>query len=472
MPHQIVFKNATVVDGTGGASFTADVAVDGDRISSIGSVTTSAVHEVDATGLVLAPGFIDVHTHDDFALLSDPQMSFKTLQGVTTVVTGNCGTSAVPFDQWAQKVSDAQPAVNVVGLIGHGSVREKVMGREDIGPPTIQHLQEMKVHIARALDSGAAGISTGLVYVPGAYSSHEEVVELIDVVAQRGGIYTSHIRNEANELIESVAEAISIGRETGIRVQISHLKAIGKENFAKISEAIAEIRKARDEGIDVMADQYPYSRGSTQLKQLVLRGAFDGPSPFGFVQGNDVLIGSAPHTPDWEGQTLESIAHSLGMDVPTAARHIYSIEKDGCIVVYENQSNDNINVVMQEDFVMVGSDGVPLGTRPHPRLHHTFPRILGRYSRQEKVLSLESAINKMTGLSAQRFGLAQRGTICEGNFADLVLFDAQSIIDTGTYENPATVPVGIIGTWVNGERVAIDGRSSSARSGQFLQAPH
>ena len=469
MPHDIVFKNATVVDGTGSASITTDVAIDGDRISSIGTVTSAGVQEIDAAGLVLSPGFIDVHTHDDFALLSDPTMSCKTLQGVTTVITGNCGTSAVPFGEWARKVSEVTPSVNVVGLIGHGSVREKVMGREDVGPATRQQMLAMKDLIVEALDTGAAGISTGLVYVPGAFSSHEEVIELVTPVAERGGIYTSHIRNEADALVSSIEEAISVGQSTGIRVQISHLKAIGAENFDKISTAISTIKAARAHGIDVMADQYPYSRGSTQLKQLVLRGAFDGPSPFGHVQGIDVLISSAPHTPEWEGRTLDEIALSLNMDTASAARHIYSIEKDGCVVVYQNQSEDNIEIVMQEEFVMVGSDGVPLGSRPHPRLHHTFPRVLGEFSHTRSVLSLESAVHKMTGLSAQRFGIPERGTISVGNYADLVLFDPNTIRDSGTYDNPTTVPIGIVGTWLNGQRVTDNGKNLSTRSGRFIR---
>jgi len=468
MPHDIVFKNAHVVDGTGSPAFFADVAIDGDRISSIGTVLTPGVQEIDGTGLVLSPGFIDVHTHDDFALLSDPTMSCKTLQGVTTVVTGNCGTSAVPFGEWARKVSEVMPSVNVVGLIGHGSVREKVMGREDIGPASRQQMSAMKDLVVEALDAGASGISTGLVYVPGAFSSREEVIELVTPVAERGGIYTSHIRNEADALVTSIEEAISVGQSTGIRVQISHLKAIGVENFDKISSAISTIKAARAQGIDVMADQYPYSRGSTQLKQLVLRGAFDGPSPFGFVQGVDVLISSAPHTPEWEGRTLDEIARSLDMDTPTAARHIFSVEKDGCVVVYQNQSEDNIELVMQEDFVMIGSDGVPLGSRPHPRLHHTFPRVLGEFSHTRSVLSLETAVHKMTGLSANRFGISERGTVSVGNFADLVLFDPRTVRDTGTYDNPTTVPDGIVGTWVNGQRVAVAGKATTARAGRLL----
>lgn len=469
MPYDVVFRNATVVDGTGSEPFRADVAIENDRISDIGSLAQRGTQEIDASNLVVAPGFIDVHTHDDFALLSQPNMSFKTLQGVTTVVTGNCGTSSTPFGDWIDKVVAARPAVNVVPLIGHGSIRERIMGRDNQSPATTQQLQDMMSTVEQALDAGAAGTSTGLVYIPGAYSTVEEVIDMVRPVAERNGIYTSHIRNEADALVESIDEAINIGRVTGVKVQISHLKAIGIENFDKIALAIEHIRSAQREGLDVMADQYPYSRGSTQLKQLVMRGAFDGPSPFGFVQGEDVFIASAPHSPQWEGRTLDDIATSLNMDVPDAARHIHSVEKDACIVVYKNQSDDNIEKVMQQEFIMIGSDGVPSGARPHPRLHHTFPRVLGEYARDRGTVSLHTAVHKMTGMCAARFGLAERGTIEVGNFADLVLFDAATVKDTGTYENPTTVPVGIVETWVNGRCVARDGSPLHERPGTVLK---
>lgn len=469
MAHDIVFRDATVIDGTGSVPFTADVAVDHDRISEIGTVSQHGDREIDASALVLAPGFIDVHTHDDFALLSQPDMSFKTLQGVTTVVTGNCGTSAVPFGEWLGKIEYASPAVNVVPLLGHGSVRERVMGRDNTSAAGPQELTGMIALVEQALDAGAAGISTGLVYVPGAFSTREEVVEMVRPVAERLGIYTSHIRNEADGLVASINEAIDVGRSTGVKVQISHLKAIGAENFGNIAGAIESIVQARQEGLDVMADQYPYSRGSTQLRQLVMRGAFDGPSPFGYVQGEDVFIASAPHSPHWEGRTLDDIAASLGKPVPDAARHVLEVEKDACMVVYQNQSDGNIETVMRQEFVMIGSDGVPAGARPHPRLHHTFPRVLGEYSRDRGVIPMQVAVHKMTGMCAARFGLHDRGTIRAGNFADLVLFDASTIKDTGSYEEPTTVPLGIAETWVNGRSVGRAGSPTAERPGRVLR---
>ena len=469
MRHDIVFKNATVIDGTNSTPFVADVAVDGDRIAGIGTVTNRGAREIDATNLVLAPCFIDVHTHDDFALLNTPNMWFKTLQGVTTVVTGNCGTSAVPFDDWTNKIGATSPAVNVVPLVGHGSIREHVMGRDNRSPADSRQLSEMVSIVEQSLDLGAAGISTGLVYVPGTYSTREEVEALVLPVAARKGIYTSHIRNEADGLVASIDEAIDVGRSTGVKVQISHLKAIGAENFDKIADAISRITAAQTEGLDVMADQYPYSRGSTQLMQLVERGAFDGPSPFGHVQGHDVMIAASRQRPDWEGKTLDVIAESLLMSVPDAARHVLSVEGDGCMIVYRNQSDDNIERILKEDFVMIGSDGVPFGSRPHPRLHHTFPRVIGEYSRNRGVIPIQTAIHKMTGMCAARFAVAERGTITVGHFADLVLFDAETILDTGTYDEPTSVPAGISEVWVNGRTVGQNGVPTDERPGQLVR---
>lgn len=469
MPIDIIFKQATVVDGTGSQPFVADVAIEDHIIVEIGTINSSSREVIDASNLILAPGFIDVHTHDDFALIKQPDMAFKTLQGVTTVVTGNCGTSAVPISEWVSQVENAIPAVNVVSLIGHGSIRESIMGRTEDREPTSAELRQMVTIVEQALDAGSVGISTGLVYVPGAFSSLEEVIALTQPVANRGGIYTTHLRNEADKLIESLDEAFEIGLQTGVRIQISHLKAIGAENFDKLPLAIDKIRNAHSLGLDVMADQYPYSRGSTSLDQLVARGAFEGPSPFGFVQGEDVLIASAPRTPQFEGLTLDVIAQSLGLSTSDSARFLVDKQPEGCFIVYQNQSDANIERVMREDFVMIGSDGVPTGTRPHPRLHHTFPRVLGEYSRNRSTIPLQTAIHKMTGMCADRFKIPGRGVIAEGNFADLVLFDPQTVIDTGDYADPTRVPDGILGTWANGTCVSRNGRSTGSRSGVVIR---
>jgi len=468
MPFDLVFRDAIVVDGTGANRFVADVAVEGDRIAEIGKVTGSTRTEINASELVLAPGFIDVHTHDDFSLDTTPQMAFKTLQGVTTVVTGNCGTSVPAFPEWIKVRRESPAAVNVAALIGHGTIRETVIGRSTDRHATADELKAMRDEVSRAFDAGAIGLSTGLVYEPGRYSPTEEIEELVRIVAQRNGIYTSHMRNENSGLVESVRETIDVGRATGVKVQVSHLKAIGEQNAALAQIAVNEIRAAREAGVDVMADQYPYSRGSTALDQYVSADSFRGSNNFGFVAADAVMIAFAPHHPEWEGKSLESIATAMGLGAPEAAEEIVKQEGRACMVVIANQTEENIALILKEDFVMIGSDGIPAGSRPHPRLHHTFPRVLGEYARNRGVISLETAVHKMTGMSAQRFSLESRGVIAPGAFADLVLFDFGQVIDTGTYENPTVPPRGILGVWANGTRTVEDSEPTNTRPGRVL----
>ena len=468
MSFDVVFRDAIVVDGTGTGRFVADVAVEGDRVQELGTVTGRAKVEIDASGLVLAPGFIDVHTHDDFAVEASPKMAFKTLQGVTTVVTGNCGTSAPDFSKWMNNRRESPAAVNVAALIGHGTVRESVIGRSMNRAATTSEMSVMRDEIRKAFDAGAVGMSTGLVYEPGRYSPAEEIVELARLVAERRGIYTSHMRNEHDCLVESVQETIRVGRETGVKVQVSHLKAIGTQNAQLAALAVNEIRKARDSGVDVMADQYPYSRGSTALDQLVSADSFRSSTNFGLISPSAVMVASSPRNPSWEGRSLDVIAVDLGLDAAEAAELIVEREGRGCMVVVANQTEENIALILKEDFVMIGSDGIPSGSKPHPRLHHTFPRVLGEYGRNRGIVSLETAIHKMTGMSAERFGLKHRGVIAPNAFADLVLFDFDSIIDTGTYENPTIAPDGIVGVWVNGAHIVEGAHTTERLPGRVL----
>ena len=469
MTVDVVFRGATVIDGTGAESFVADVAIEDGVISSVGDCPRGARSDVDATGRVLAPGFIDIHTHDDWALLSHPDLSFKILQGVTTVVTGNCGSSPVPFVEWADSVVRARPAVNVAPLVGHGSFRDHVTADRAARPLDGNEMGRLVSLVADALDKGAFGLSTGLVYEPGRWSEPSEIEEVVRLVADHDGLYTTHMRSESGGLLESIEETLRVARATGARSQISHLKAIGPENWNKIESAIALIANAIDDGLDVAADHYPYARGSTMLDQLVSAGAFRGPSVFGHLTGDLVTIASAPHNPGWEGRSLDEIALELGCDVPEAAEHIARSEGQGCAVITASQSEDNLRTVLQSDFVMIGSDGLPTGSRPHPRLHHTFPRILGTCCRDRRIVDLVTAVRKMTAMSADRLRLSDRGRISPGLRADLVLFDAATISDTGTYENPTTVPSGIESVWVNGIQVVTSGRVTGERPGHLLR---
>lgn len=472
---------ATVYDGTGANGVIRDIHVHNGRI--VDAPASDGAPEIHAHGLALAPGFIDVHTHDDVAALTTPLMPFKTLQGVTTVIVGNCGTSVAPggaglmgplecdsFADYFQRLSDEPAATNVAALVGHGSVRAKVMGTKTDRPATTDELREMSRLVEVAMSDGAIGISTGLAYEPGRYSPTDELVHLSRIVAATGGIYTTHMRNEGDNLIESVEESIAIGEQAHIKVQISHLKAMGARNHGRVVQAIETIRAAQQRGVDVMADQYPYTRGSTLLDQIVSGGQLIALNPNGLHQMEALLISSSPKHPEWEGLTLRDVAHELQLGDKETIDYVLAECGRTLFVVIDSLSEDDVYTVMKEDFVMIGSDGVPTGSKPHPRLHHTFPRILGEYVRHQGLLSLPTAIHKMTGMSAQRFGLVDRGRIATGLAADLVLFDPVSVVDTGTYVDPTTVPLGIHTVWVNGERVAQDGNITGARPGTPLRA--
>lgn len=478
------FLNVTVFDGSGAPGFVADVEVDGDRITGVGAASTTEAAEIDGSGLALAPGFIDVHTHDDIAVIVHPDHACKTLQGVTSVVVGNCGMSAAPTSDdplgfsrhpriadYFQRVEEAGPAVNVGALVGHGTVRAAVMGLTSDREPDDGERAAMIEHVAAAMEDGALGMSSGLAYEPGRYAAHAELVHLAEVVAAAGGVYTTHMRNEGQDLIGSIEESIAVSEATGVPLQISHLKASGRDAWGKTTSALATIDNARERGVDVMADQYPYTRGSTLLEQIVGAGALDGPSAFAHVEPRHLLIAAAPSNSHWEGQTIQEIADTEGVTGREMADRIVEAEGRNCLVIIDSMSEDDVREVIQHPAVMTGSDGVPGGSRPHPRLHHTYPRVLGHYSRDEGLLELADAVHRMTGMCADRFGFEDRGAIRPGAFADLVLFDPTTIIDTGTYTDPTSVPDGIHGVWVNGERVVADGEVTGARPGRVVRRP-
>jgi N-acyl-D-amino-acid deacylase len=482
--HDLVIRAATVFDGTGAPGVVSDVAVESDRIVAVGNEVAGGRREVPGEGLAIAPGFIDVHTHDDWALLAQPELSFKTKQGVTTVVTGNCGFGPAPvtdiafgpttFDRMRDffaRVEETAPAVNVAGLTGHGSIRAAVMGTTSARPADRAERLRMATLLADALADGVVGMSSGLAYEPGRYAGPDEIFELAALVAGAGGIYTTHMRDEADGLLHSIDEALDVGERTGIKVQISHLKANGRQNWGRAGAALARIADAQRRGIDVMADQYPYTRGSTLLEQVLSSGAFDGASPFGALSGEQVLIAAAPRRPEWEGRTVAELAREQGLGDKAMAQTIVTALGRTCFVVLDTMDEDDVRLIMRHPSVIVGSDGIAAGDKPHPRLAHTFPRVLGAYARQLGVLTMAEAVHRMTGASAQRFGLVDRGEIRRGAFADLVLFDPETIVDTGTYADPLTPPVGIVEVWVNGTTVVRDGAASGSRPGRVLRRP-
>ncbi len=477
-----IIRGASVVDGTGGPARTVDVAVRGDRIVGVGEQDPGgAAAIVDGSGKVLAPGFIDTHTHDDFAALLYPDMGFKVQGGVTTCVVGNCGFGAAPhrwgaamarafhpdatFDEWdgyggyLDRLDAEPPSVNIAALIGHGTVRAGAM-RMDERAPTSSELEAMQASVAEGMEAGCVGMSSGLIYPPGIWADTDELVALAEVVADHGGIYTSHIRNEADRLLDAIDEAIAVGSRAGLPVVISHLKITGPQNWGHVQQALDRIDAA---GPTVAADQYPYTADSTVLSAVAGGDGIAAPDPAA------VVIASTDAHPAWHGRSLADLAGELGVDPAAAAAAVLDAEPAATVILHV-MHEDDVRTVMAHPGIMIGSDGIPsLEGQPHPRLYGTFARVLGHYSRDLGVLPLEEAVHRMTGRSAAVFGLVDRGEIRPGAFADLVLFDAAEIIDRSTYDDPQQTPAGIDKVWVNGDLVVDAGAHVGARPGRALR---
>jgi N-acyl-D-amino-acid deacylase len=489
----VVIRAGTVYDGTGGDGVRADVGVRGDRIVAVGTIAARGARELNAGGLAVAPGFIDVHSHDDYAVLLEPEMPFKVLQGVTSDIVGNCGSGVVPFDAglvrfrrlhpdanpapwdgfagYLERVDVVRPSCNVAVLMGHGSLRRGAMELAP-RPPSPAELDRMKAWVREGVEAGAVGLSTGLIYEPGRYAKTDEIIALArELGGAAGGLYATHMRNEADGLLDAVREAIRVGAEAGVPVQISHHKASGRRNWGRVRDSLGLIEDARARGVDVTADQYPYVAGSTSLFAVLQNGSFrdDSPGGLGQLEGGGVLIASAPGHPEWEGRTVATLAAGWGVDAEAASRRIVDAEGEACFVVVFTMDEADIQTVMAHPTTMIGSDGVPSGGKPHPRLYGCFARVLGHYVRDERVLDLATAVHRMTGMPAAKFRLLDRGVIRPGAFADLVVFDPARIDDLATYAEPRRAPAGIHAVYVNGTAVARDGRHTGARPGRALR---
>jgi N-acyl-D-amino-acid deacylase len=490
-----LIRNAAVVDGTGRAAFTADVAISGDAIASIGSSSNDAEVEIDASGLVVTPGFIDVHTHDDFAAVLHPDMAFKLLGGVTTCVVGNCGMGAAPhraasalakafhpqhelpawegYQGYLDLLESQPPAVNIAVLVGHGTMRLSAMSDATRREPSNTELRAMKDVLAEGLEAGAVGLSTGLIYEPGRHAATDEIVELASEMRGTGALYATHMRDEGAGLLDSVAEAIAIGERAGVPVQISHHKASGRENWGKVTESLALIEQARARGLDVDADQYPYTAGSTILAAIVQNDGFGkrrgGKGGVGLIDPSDVVIASTKSHAEWEGRSIADFAAEWSLNASEAADRVLEHEPLATIVMH-TMSEDDVQTVMRHPSTMIGSDGIPsIEGRPHPRLYGTFARVLGHYARDLRLFPLEEAVHRMTGMPARKFGLRGRGTIEEGARADLVLFDPAAVIDVGTYDDPKHPPAGIAHVFVNGRHAVSEAHQTDERAGQTLR---
>lgn len=490
MPYDLLIRGGTVIDGTGRPSRVADVGVRGDRIIATGTLTEGATQTVEADGRVVAPGFIDVHSHDDFALLDRPLSDCKIMQGVTTEVIGNCGFGAAPagtaYKEFLRRIGgqlfgplgsfswettaefyralEACPAsVNVAALVPHAAVRYSVLGDENRAP-SARELVKMQGLVREGMEAGAVGLSTGLFYAPGRYAKTEEVIALARVVAQYGGLYATHMRDEADHLLDSIRETLRIGEEARVPVQISHHKAMGRKNWGKVVESLALVERARQRGLDVTSDAYPYTAGSTTLAALARGGAL------ALVAPSDVLIASTPHRHEYEGKTLEELCRLTGKPLHETVSALVAEEGEGVVAVIFGMDEADVRRVLAHPTTMIGSDGIPsVEGKPHPRLYGTFVRVLGTYAREEHLFSLEEAVFRMTGFPAQKFYLTDRGVIREGAYADLVVFDPQAIADIGTYQEPRRYPPGIDYVIVNGKVTADHGHHTGARNGRMLR---
>jgi N-acyl-D-amino-acid deacylase len=469
-----LIRGAQLYDGQGSAPVPGDLAIEGGRIAALGDLAGwSAREEVRAGGLGLAPGFIDVHTHDDRAVL-DGDMAPKISQGVTTVVVGNCGVSLAPltlpgappppldllggrddyrfarFADYVAALTARGGATNTAALVGHSTLRAGTMDRLD-RPASAAEIAAMKSRLAEGLEAGAIGLSTGLDYAPARAAPTAEVQELASLLGPAGAIHTTHMRDEHEGIIDAMDEAFAIGRSAAVPVVISHFKVSGKENYGRSPETLAHYaRQAARQPLGL--DAYPYAASSTVLRTEYLVGA------------DRVLVTWSKSHPDQAGRELDAIARDWGLSREAAAERLQPAG-----AVYFSMDEADVRRILAYEQTMIGSDGLPHDQHPHPRLWGAFPRVLGHYAREEKLFTLEEALRRMTGLPAARFGLVDRGQLREGAVADLVLFDPATVKDRATFADPKQPADGIATVFVNGQPVWRDGKPTGARPGRVLK---
>ena len=529
--YDLIIRGGSVYDGTGTEPRNVDIAITGETIAKIGDLTDAhSSIDIDATDLRIAPGFIDIHTHSDISALFNPKMESMVSQGVTTQVTGNCGLSLAlatrderfffekrwlrqfgvsitwdSLDENLRLVEENGIATNYLTLVGQGTLRKRVMG-QDNRPPNAKEMQTMKTHLFHAMEEGAWGMSTGLEYTPSSYADVAELAELSEVVAHRNGLYASHLRNEGDTLIESVSEALEIGARAHIPVQISHHKSEGRRNWGKVKTTLEMISKARSNGVDVQLDQYPYTAFQTSMSVQFL-------PTWANVGDNDAVLArlTSPETrqsilddirrnhPEWDdlgensvwdgveiamarthrrlqGRTIGELARQSGANPIEYALDLITEERNFISAINFAINEEDIALVLQYPCTMIGSDAV--GASPegkmgedhvHPRCYGTFPRVLGRYVRENNVISESAAIVKMTSLPASRLGIKKRGELKEGYYADIVIYDPKTIIDKATYRDPHKFADGVVTTIVNGGIVWKNGAHTERLPGMVLR---
>ena len=472
--YELIIEGGTVIDGSGAQRRNADIGISGDKISAVGDLKqATAQNRLDASNRIVAPGFIDVHTHDDHALLAKPDMAYKASQGVATVVAGNCGISLAPlrfkgdrppppmdllgdgyrFPKMADfftALDETPPALNAALLCGHTTLRVGAMDDLQRGA-TDDEIDVMRKNLAEALKAGAIGMSTGLYYPPAKPAPTDEVIRLAELLGPEGALYTTHLRDEGAHLQEAMEEAFEIGRASGAKVVLSHHKSAGASNFGGTVESLALLDKVRQEQ-DVTLDVYPYDAASTVLSVDRVKDS------------RRVIVTWSEARPDVAGRDLADIAEEMDCSLAEAAEALLPAG-----AIYFLMDEADVQRVLQYPHAMVASDGLPHDIFPHPRLWGTFPRVLGHYSRDLGLLTLEDAVYRMSGLPAAEFGLTGRGVIAEGNYADIVVFDAETVIDKADFATPTEPAAGIDTVFVNGKAVWRDGAPTGERPGKALR---
>lgn len=526
--YDLIIRAARIVDGTGRAAFVGDLGIVGERIAALGDhIEGQTRREIDARGWTLAPGFIDAHTHDDLMVLRKAVVPPKVQQGITTLVIGNCGFGMAPMapaHMAAMQIAsaavlgeDEQPwnwptlgalletlrtmalGQNARALLGHNALRVAVMGFET-RPANEQEILAQEGLIAEAMQAGAAGMSLGLMYVPGMYTPQDELIRLARVVGRYGGVITSHMRGEGDLLLDSVDEMLTLAERADVAMHISHLKVTGRKNWGSINRALERIANARARGLSITVDMYPYTAGSTTMTQLLppwaLEGGMDAmlqrlrepavqrqilqdfahglagwENQVGALGWEGIMLASVQQDAHrhLEGLTISEAAAQLGLAPEEAFFHLLLTEQGRVTIIVFSMDERDVDMVIQSPFAMLGSDGLPiLSGKPHPRLYGSFPRFLRRYVREQRSLTLEDAIHKITAFPSARFGIAERGTIATGKIADLVLFDPDHVNDRATYAEPHAYPEGILAVLVAGTPVVMRGEVQAERPGHLL----
>lgn len=502
--YDCVLRGGQIVDGTGNPWYRADVAIRDGVIAEIAPrIEATGKREIDASGLVIAPGFIDLHTHARRGFFEDPSAEGFVREGVTTVFEGPDGSSPLPIGEFLDRVAEADPAPNLATFVGHGSIRSSVMGQEDRAP-TDEELEHMRELVRQGMRDGAFGLSSGLFYVPGAFATTDEVIELAKVAGEMGGIYISHVRDEMGGVVDSVSETIRIGEEGGLPAQVTHHKVIGKIHAGLSEESLRLIDAARDRGVDVTSDVYPYTASSTGFasallpnwaneggRDAMLERLADPPTRERIREsviekillergGGDpanIQVAWAEADPETQGMNLTEIMEERDIEptVENAADLVlHLLERSAVRGIFHAISESDLERILLHPATMIASDGelaIPGVGSPHPRCCGTFPRVFAVYVREKGLLTLEEAVRKMTSLPAQRVGLEDRGLLRPGLAADVVVFDPETIRDRATFDDPHQVPEGVELVIINGEIVFESGEMTGARPGKVLLGP-